>query len=253
MQKSILMIQFRTGASEKHEQACVPDKVVHKREDNIRFHFMNAFDIHCGWSDDIRKLLFGFDGVILGGSSDFYFGGNVSQEKETVHWEMVDRVRPLVRYALEHDFPTLGICFGHQMLGYFLHANVVDDPNRAESGSFPVFLTAEGVSDPLFRGIPQHFLSFFVHRDSIEHVPDESVLLASGPKCHVGAFRFKQHVYGVQFHPELSREDVRIRAGMNTKYLEEHYLKTSFENFFRTLEDTAHASKIIDNFIELCR
>lgn len=245
MEKSILVIQFRTDDSKKHEQVCIPDKFVRHERDRVRLHFISAFeDVHV-W-DDPQKLLNGFDGVILGGSSEFYFGGNPTPEKEEMHQFMLQRVQPFVRYLLEYDIPTLGICFGHQMLGYFLGAEVVNDPHQAESGSFQVCLADDGKRDVLFRDIPDDFISFFIHRDSLAHLPNECVLLARGPKCKVAAFRYKKKIYGLQFHPELEKKDVAARM-----YEHPEYVGGSVEDFLDSLLPTHLATKILMNFYDI--
>ncbi len=243
---SILVIQFRLDESELHEQVCLPDKFISLGEEEIYFHFLNAFDMECGWDARPEKVLNGFDGVILGGSSEFYFGGNVTPEKELLHGSMLDRMKSLIEYLLEQDFPTLGICFGHQMLGHFLGVYVVDDPKQAESGSFSVTMTERGKTDPLLAGLNREFKAFFVHRDSLESLPNGCELLARSERCRVAAFRYKQNIYGVQFHPELSQEDVLFRVNLHPELL-----KVSLQDFSNSIQPIPDAPRILINFANL--
>jgi len=57
------------------------------------------------------------------------------------------------------DRPVLGVCFGHQLLGWALGDVVERNPAGPECGVRTVTLTAAGVADPLFAGLPPSFLS----------------------------------------------------------------------------------------------
>jgi len=160
------------------------------------------------------------------------------------HQAMIDRIRPLITYIIDNDFPTLGICFGHQMLGYFFGAQVLDDPEQAEFGSFPVSLSGDGRRDPLFRDVPDDFISFLMYRDSVVSLPEKCVLLAHSSRCGIGSFRYKNNIYGVQFHPELEKDEVCFRVTLHPEYAGE-----SLETFLETLQPSDHASKILANFL----
>lgn len=46
------------------------------------------------------------------------------------------------------------------------------------------------------------------HQDQITALPPDAVLLASSEAVAIQAFRLGEHVRGVQFHPEVSAEDL---------------------------------------------
>ena len=51
-------------------------------------------------------------------------------------------------------------------------------------------------------------------------LPKNTTHLASSLACNIQAFRYKKHVYGVQFHPELTYKDLKYRATLYPKYSE---------------------------------
>ncbi len=101
---------------------------------------------------------------------------------------------------LEHPVPCLGICLGGQLLADVLGATV-HSRRHGERGCQPVALTAAGLADPLFRGIPSPFTAFQWHSDSFE-IPAQAVHLASSEHCPGQAFRYR-NAWGLQFHPEV--------------------------------------------------
>ena len=107
--------------------------------------------------------------------------------------------------AIEKEKSVLGICAGNQFLGK-LHGCELIFMEEPEAGWYEIFLTGEGEADPLFKNISGRFISYQSH---IKYVaPGDSVpitLLASNENCRQ-AFRYRKNVYGIQFHPEETRE-----------------------------------------------
>lgn len=235
--KHILLIQFRKDSSVLHERDCFLRYL--QKKNNLKLDIRNAFDRKIDFSHP-QKLLRKSCGVILGGSGEFYFSGNEG-EKEKLFKRMLKKISPFVKYLLRKDFPTLGICFGHQMLGYFLGSKVINDKNQAETGTFSVFLTKEGKKDPLFEKIPKKFLAQFGHRDSVKKLPKGAKLLAKTKKCKIAAFRYKSKIYGLQFHPELTKKDIIFRLKLLPAYRPKK-LK---------LKSTPFPPKIIKNFLKI--
>ena len=245
--KPLLMIQFRTDAGIQLEQISIREKLT--QDDTLlpQVHFLDALDAgNDTLFADPARLLSQYRGVILGGSAEFYFGGNVSPEHTEKHEAMLVRLRPFVTYLLEHDIPTLGIYFGHQLLATFLGERVITDPKQAETGQLCVRLSDAGRRDPLFTGMPDDWKAFFMHRDSAQALPAGAVLLASGERSHIGAFRYKTRIYGVQFHPELDRHDHTPRLVLHPEYIH-----GSVEEFLETLEWVPHARKVLHNFLNM--
>jgi GMP synthase-like glutamine amidotransferase len=114
----------------------------------------------------------------------------------------------LIADSVRAGVPYFGACLGVQLLAASLGARVYSGP-EPEVGVLPVSLTAEGVADPLFAGLPQEFPTLQWHGDTFD-LPDGATLLASSPAYPNQAFRFGRLAYGVQFHvevlPDMARE-----------------------------------------------
>ena len=140
-----------------------------------------------------QPSLDGYDGlVVLGGPM------NVDQTEE---FPFLATEIELVTEAVRRNMPVLGICLGAQIIAKALGAGVTPNGQK-EIGWYPVSLTDEGRSDPLlgcFNGTEQIFQW---HGDTFD-IPPGAVRLASSPTCDNQAFRFRNRVYGLQFHLEV--------------------------------------------------
>jgi GMP synthase (glutamine-hydrolysing) len=73
----------------------------------------------------------------------------------------------------------------------------------AVGGFFDTVLTPEGERDPVLGTLPRRFRSYNQNAYAFE-VPGNGVLLAQGPVAQ--AYRVGRTAWGVQFHPEVRRE-----------------------------------------------
>lgn len=97
--------------------------------------------------------------------------------------------------------PLLGICLGAQLLARALGARVAPHPQGLhEIGYVPVSPTEAGDG---FLGAGLHVYHW--HKEGFE-VPEGAELLAVGPTFPNQAFRYGRRVYGLQFHPEVTRK-----------------------------------------------
>jgi GMP synthase-like glutamine amidotransferase len=107
---------------------------------------------------------------------------------------------------LDARTPVLGVCLGAQLLAQAAGAEVGPAP-EPEVGWLPVELTAEAPDDPLFASLPERFDAFQWHHYAFE-VPAGATELARSAVCSQ-AFRLDGSAWGVQFHPEVTRDQVR--------------------------------------------
>lgn len=109
----------------------------------------------------------------------------------------------LLRAAVEHGLPVLGVCLGAQLLAAALGARVEKGP-APEIGPGEVRLTADGLNDPVLGGARAVLPVVHWHEDTFE-VPTGAAHLAESPLCRNQAFRVGQRAYAFQFHLEVDR------------------------------------------------
>ena len=142
----------------------------------------------------------------------------------------------LLRSSSMTGIPTLGICFGHQLLCKSLGANV-ERADRFSSGVWDLELTDLGKSDVLFSsrrsGLNDSPVALYSHQDHVTSVPDNCTLLGSANHNKVTAVRVNDNQgkplqsWGVQFHPEAAR------ARVNRAFEWGHITKEELDSFQR--------------------
>ena len=110
--------------------------------------------------------------------------------------------------ALPSGVPLLGICLGAQQIARVLGARVGPHPDGlVEIGYYEVRPTGRC---PRFLAAPTMFYQW--HREMFE-IPRDAVHLAENALFPGQAFRYREHVYGIEFHPEMTREMIESWCG----------------------------------------
>ncbi len=207
--------------------------------------FKNTLDETLPWNAP-DAILDSAHGVIFGGSGEFDFDGGRGDDdpaRLTAH-AIRDRVKTFVEYLFSNNIPTLGICFGHQIIGELRGAKVINDTAQKKVGTHEVYLNESGVADPLFKDTLRSFVAQYGHKDSLSTLPSGAVVLASADNCNFSALRYSEKIYTVQFHPELSAEDMIQKLANSPGYLPEGVAPESI------IRPSREASAILLRFVD---
>lgn len=129
--------------------------------------------------------------------------GSASHVAEQAPWML--RAQAGLAELVACAVPTLGICFGHQLLGIALGGRSGTNPRGREMGVVRMRL---GASDPVL-GDGAHASGYDVvmtHLDSVLELPPGAASLAETSGERHAAIRFGERAWGVQFHPEMDAE-----------------------------------------------
>ena len=127
----------------------------------------------------------------------------------------------MFRAAAKSGTPTLGICFGHQLLCHSLGANI-ERAGKLSSGIWSLELTEKGKSDILLTTHKQNYeeiSGLFSHQDHVVSIPDNCTLLSRTSHNLVTAVRVNNELgvpmpaWGIQFHPEAARKRIERAYG----------------------------------------
>lgn len=152
--------------------------------------------------------------------------------------------------------PVLGVCFGHQLLAHAHGAPVVRNTQGREIGTVAVTLSAEGLEDPLFDGLPERFTVYATHEDIVSRPPEGATVLAGNDNTAVQALAFGPLMRGVQFHPEVHPAAMRALILARADKLEQEAVARGLppgERVPRLLAgiDLSRAGqRILSNFVE---
>ena len=139
-------------------------------------------------------------------------GGPMSAHEEErypfLKWE-----KTIIRTALKEGVPVLGVCLGAQLIAAATGAAVYRG-NFKEIGWHPISVTPEGQMDSLLGYLPERPTVFQWHGDGFD-LPAGAHRLASSVYYENQAFRIGRHVYGLQFHLEVT-------PAMIERWMEEH-------------------------------
>lgn len=141
----------------------------------------------------------GFAGVLVTGSAAM-----VTERRD---WS--ERSAQWLRDAAHDGVPLFGICYGHQLLAHALGGEVGDNPAGREMGTVALALHAQASDDPLFAGLPASMPAQATHLQTVLRAPEHATVLATSEQDDCHAFRWRDHVWGVQFHPEFSTRHMR--------------------------------------------
>jgi len=137
-----------------------------------------------------------YDGVMV-------FGGAPSANDTDQLW--IRKELAYIESCLKADKPFFGICLGAQMLARVLGAEVTKpEDERAEIGFCEVKPTTQG----------QHFMPGPLkvmqwHREGFD-LPTGATRLAYNEVFENQAYSLGDHIIGVQFHPEVNLDVLRI-------------------------------------------
>ena len=99
----------------------------------------------------------------------------------------------------ELGIPTLGICYGMQLMALDLGGRV-DRTGVSEFGKTELHVEESA----LLRDTPTEQVVWMSHRDCVVAAPDGARVVAGSPSTPIAAFEAPERaLYGVQFHPEV--------------------------------------------------
>jgi GMP synthase (glutamine-hydrolysing) len=177
-----------------------------------------------------------FAGVVVTGSHSMV----------TEHTRWSEGVARWLALEVAAETPTLGICYGHQLLGYALGGTVEENPLGWELGTVEIKLEEPAARDELLGGFDTAIKVQSSHTQSVTRLPRKAIRLASSSRDANHAFRVGRTVWGVQFHPEFDCEIVQTYIEHCRKQLIAEGQNP--DQLLRESEDTVYGAEILKRF-----
>ena len=232
VKKDLYILQFRTDETLAADTKAFSDEYADR---DVNLIFVDA--LTRGFENiELDSAL----GVILGGSGELY----LSEGHGKGTWQ-----EPLFSFMDDlhiKDIPTLGICFGYQLIALHQGGAVGRDEQKAEIGSF--LLSAENhIEDPVFGHLPNTYYAQLGHRDHVSHFPDHLEILGHSDLVYGQKFKVKdKHMWGCLQHPELSRERVISRLSMSPDYA----TGVEADHILSSLQESKESTDILHAFVD---
>jgi len=144
--------------------------------------------------------------VVMGGSMGV---GDIGDER----WPFLQAEVDLIRRTLREERAVLGVCLGAQLMAHALGAPVypaqVGDPpvRHREVGWGAITFTPSAGTEPVLEGLDESEIVLHWHGDTFD-LPHGATRLASTLACENQMFRFGPRAYALQFHVEVTADDV---------------------------------------------
>ena len=196
--KPILIIQ-----NDAHEGAGLLLTLIHQRQLKSR--------TILGWEMDYEKNLQNEYSalVILGGAQGVYEVDKYPYLQDEIN---------TTNAFIEADKPVLGLCLGAQIVAKALGGEVLQNKQK-EIGWFDIKLNEAAMDDELMMMHPEVAKAYHFHGDYFS-LPPECESLAKSVLTECQLFRYKNNVYGFQFHAEVDQELIEIMCRTNNDYMQ---------------------------------
>ena len=160
-------------------------------KNNVKHNYVIADE-----NEDFPDNVEGYSGLVL-------LGGPRSIND---YYKFFKREEALIKDALLRKIPTLGICLGSQWLAKVLGAKVYKGKQK-EIGWYKIKFTNTS-GDRIFHDVGNEAIVFQWHGDTF-NLPPNCTRLASSELYQNQAFRFRDNVYGLQFHLEVTESMIK--------------------------------------------
>ncbi|WP_198418852.1 gamma-glutamyl-gamma-aminobutyrate hydrolase family protein [Cryobacterium psychrophilum] len=176
------------------------------------------------------RVLQGLDGLIITGGKDLdpaRYGQEAHPATDEPRRDRDAWEDELLRQAIDHDLPFLGICRGAQVLnvalGGSLHQHLPDvighTTYQAGGGIFnrvTVEVEVESRLQVMLGGRPEPLAVPVYHHQSIDRIAEGLVVSARTSDGVIQAVELPTVAFGVavQWHPEEAPEDIRLFEGL---------------------------------------
>jgi len=123
-------------------------------------------------------------------------------DQDAEHPWLVDELA-FIRETIDHEVPLFGVCLGAQLIARATGAHV-GAAAHAEVGWHEVHINEAGLADPVVGVLPGRLDAFQWHYYGFG-LPAGAELLADNAAARQ-AYRLGERTWGVQFHPEVTRQ-----------------------------------------------
>lgn len=153
---------------------------------------------HTTSLDDLEKRIESGEvkGIVISGGPDSVYDPKALKIDER-----------LFDFSTEHQIPVLGICYGMQAMAHALKGEIKNGGENKKGQYGPIDIVFEELDSSLTNP-RQSGRVIMSHKDTVTKVPDGFSVTAWSDGKIAGIENKEKKLYGVQFHPEVSKPEV---------------------------------------------
>lgn len=216
-------------------------KSVSKLEETFASHGLDV-DYRWAYDGDFPDELGAYSGIFVSGSPHGAY-----EDIPFIH-----REHKLLKDAERAGIPMLGICFGSQILASALCGR--DQVFRrpfCEVGYKWLNVSEAAASDHIANSLGERVYMFVWHNDEVASAHPDMTILASTDLCPNHIWRYRDRpIWGIQGHPEITREQAAIWFEENRSTLEKD--GADVEQLKQAADDVLPAKTMITKFARYC-
>ena len=131
--------------------------------------------------------------------------GSPASVNDSHSW--IPKLYEFIRELNTHKYPTIGICFGHQILSK-LNGGKVKQSKHREFGLANIYKKNESLLTKNFFNKQKFKKVWMSHADQVSKLPKNFKVIASSTNSKFAIVENKlKNFYGIQFHPEVTHTE----------------------------------------------
>ena len=142
--------------------------------------------------------------------------------------------------------PTLGICYGHQLIGDCLGGTVGVNPAGREIG---ISVVTQNGEDPIFEGLPRSFPVIQTHVDAVLEPPSVGTIIASNENTENQAMAIGKRTRTVQWHPEFDVDIIGHYITVRAEAIDSEFGPGHASHLLKSLKPVSTGRLIMRNFL----
>lgn len=199
-------------------------------------------DFHWAYNDEFPADLERYCGVFLSGSPHSSYDDI----------PFIAREHDLIVEIADRRLPTLGVCFGSQILASALcgRDQVFRRPDCEVDYKW-LNVIANHTADEITRDLTHRVYMFVWHNDEVRSDHPDMILLASSDQCPNQIWRYRDlPIWGIQGHPEITLAESRTWFEANRRTLEND--GADVDRLHERAAEAAEAKTMLTNFVGVC-